>query len=287
MLSAAAILASGAVFAADLGHAPPPAPLPPPVPAFTWTGFYIGANGGWGWGHQSWDLDPTSGGPFPGGIGSGNTDGGLFGGQIGYNWQVSNAIVLGLQADLDWADISGKATRLAEYDGGPSYIRCWADSDQVADCHTKINSIGSVTGRIGFLPWQNTLLYAKAGVAWTNIDYNVDNVVDSNIYSSGGGSCGPVGTAHTPYATRSSSRAGFTAGGGIEQRLTDNLSAFAEYDYADLGGRKAVAFAATGDSCTPAFTADVNLNQVNVVKFGLNWKFDFGAPPAPAVAARY
>ena len=55
---------------------------------------------------------------------------------------------------------------------------------------------------------------------------NVDNVVDSNIYSSGGGSCGPVGTAHTPYATRSSSRAGFTAGGGVlryARRLLQDL----------------------------------------------------------------
>src|SRR5580698_1271119 len=64
-------------------------------PAYNWTGFYIGINGGGGWGNSAWD---TTGG-F-------DTSGGLVGGTIGYNWQLGTW-VLGVEGDIDWADIKG------------------------------------------------------------------------------------------------------------------------------------------------------------------------------------
>src|SRR3954451_7905776 len=62
------------------------------APVFTWTGPYIGINGGWGWGNS----DYTGG--FPG---SASVSGGLIGGTLGYNWQVGQA-VFGLEGDIDW-----------------------------------------------------------------------------------------------------------------------------------------------------------------------------------------
>src|ERR1700719_1568889 len=67
---------------------------PPPVyyaPIYNWNGFYIGADGGYGWGTSNWSA-----------LGSNfDVKGGLFGGQVGYNWQFGQ-FVYGVEADLDW-----------------------------------------------------------------------------------------------------------------------------------------------------------------------------------------
>jgi len=77
-----------------------------PVP-FTWSGFYIGLNGGYGWGRSNW-RDPATD-PTLRGFG---LSGGVVGGQLGYNWQ-TGPFVLGLESDLDWTNLSGSRS-----DGG-------------------------------------------------------------------------------------------------------------------------------------------------------------------------
>src|ERR1700678_3125557 len=74
---------------------PPPAPYYAPPP-FTWTGIYVGVNGGWGWGQ-------TSNSSF------GNVNGGLVGGTIGYNYQMGQ-FVLGYEGDFDWSGVSSGTT---------------------------------------------------------------------------------------------------------------------------------------------------------------------------------
>ena len=81
------------------------ADLAAPVPAMTdvgydWSGFYIGANGGWGSSHSCWDA------PFVGSEGCHNATGGTAGAQLGYRWQ-HNDWVFGLEAQGDWADLEG------------------------------------------------------------------------------------------------------------------------------------------------------------------------------------
>src|SRR2546421_1220997 len=96
--------------AADLA-ARPYTEAPPPViaPIYDWTGFYIGANGGWGQSRNCWDfvgvvVPITS-------EGCSERSGGLVGGQIGYRWQ-SNQFVFGLEAQGDWADLSNTRVSL-------------------------------------------------------------------------------------------------------------------------------------------------------------------------------
>ena len=75
---------TGAAAAADLGIRPAPyykGPPPMMIPPYTWTGFYLGVNGGGGWGHSNWDT--------AGGI---STSGGLVGGTVGYNFQYDRAV---------------------------------------------------------------------------------------------------------------------------------------------------------------------------------------------------
>ena len=70
---------------------------------YDWSGFYIGANGGWGSSHNSWDSTA----PFlVGGEGSHDATGGVAGGQVGYRWQ-AGTWVFGLEAQGDWADLKG------------------------------------------------------------------------------------------------------------------------------------------------------------------------------------
>ena len=91
------LFAAQCASAADLSVAPlykaPPAVM---TPAYNWSGFYVGLNGGGGWGHSYWDSSADR-------IG---LSGGLAGGTAGYNWQIGNA-VLGLEGDIDWAHLNG------------------------------------------------------------------------------------------------------------------------------------------------------------------------------------
>src|ERR1700684_761 len=85
-----ALLTAHAAAAADLSLAPlykaPPAAV---TQVYDWTGFYVGANGGGGWGHSFWDGNAT-------GM---HLSGGQVGGTAGYNWQYGNAVV-GVESDL-------------------------------------------------------------------------------------------------------------------------------------------------------------------------------------------
>ena len=103
---AAALLALGTVSASAADLAARPYTKAPPMIAavYDWSGFYIGANGGWGTSRNCWTNTAVGGVPFaPASEGCHDSDGGTIGGQIGYNWQ-AGAWVFGLEAQGDWAD---------------------------------------------------------------------------------------------------------------------------------------------------------------------------------------
>src|SRR5262245_35929992 len=78
-----------------------------PVPIYyNGSGFYVGANGGYGWGTSKWIDDPGFGGSD---LGSHRTRGATVGGQIGYNWQTGNW-VFGFEGDVNWANLKGSHT---------------------------------------------------------------------------------------------------------------------------------------------------------------------------------
>jgi outer membrane immunogenic protein len=113
--------------AADMAAAP--VPYTQAAPGYNWTGFYVGAMGGYGW-SKSQGVDFS---------------GGFAGGTIGANWQVSN-FVLGIEGEGAWADI-GQTT------GGGLF----GASD-------RIEAFGSITGRLG-VAFNNFLIYGKGGFA--------------------------------------------------------------------------------------------------------------------------
>ena len=100
---ATAALSAVSAFAADLPSRPNPAPLLSPAPVYSWTGIYGGLNGGYGWGSQ----DPLNliTNRFDGS--SVGFNGGVFGGTAGAQIQ-SGHVVIGFEADIDWAGMKGQ-----------------------------------------------------------------------------------------------------------------------------------------------------------------------------------
>ncbi|MEO8321733.1 MAG: hypothetical protein ABI561_25805, partial [Bradyrhizobium sp.] len=97
MIAASAALASTSATAADLA-ARPYTKAPPAIAAvYDWSGFYIGANGGYATSRNCWNFESFAGAPFTAGEGCHNADGGTVGGQIGYRWQ-AGTWVFGLEA---------------------------------------------------------------------------------------------------------------------------------------------------------------------------------------------
>jgi outer membrane immunogenic protein len=232
-----ALAVAGAVSAqaADLPtrkEAPAPVFVPPP---FTWTGFYIGLNAGAVWGNggnasttvfaDGVPIGTISGVPatladvFPGvGSGGGNT-GFIGGGQAGYNWQ-TGAFVFGVETDFDGTSLSRSRSAI-----GPTFVEPFFGASDffTANGSVKLDWLGSTRGRVGYA-WDRLLIYGTGGVAYGGASSHLDvfDAVDGFGFSSGGGS---------------SSRVGWTVGGGVEYAFTNNWIIGAEYLYYDLGSR--------------------------------------------------
>ena len=92
-------LSASTTFAADLRM---PTKGPAFIPTYNWTGFYVGLNGGYGWGTSNWSNAVATTGDF-------NINGALIGGTLGYNMQFGS-FVAGLEGDLDWSTIKGSSS---------------------------------------------------------------------------------------------------------------------------------------------------------------------------------
>lgn len=270
---------TGVAGAADLAVR---APVIAPLPVFSWTGIYLGIGGGTGWGNKeySWNQDATlaaiavqmqNPGPLPHlGVtqGSHPISGGFFGGQLGGNWQAGWA-VFGIQADAHWADIEGHGSC---FDGGAV-----GTAGVSFACNDKVTSFGTVTGRVGAAV-DRALIYAKGGWAWEHGQHSVNPTAPFNVM----GGNDPL--ASITAASSSQSRTGWTFGAGVEYAFAQNWSAFVEYDYLDFGTKGANSTHLLSlPNNVPAslflpIQADVT-ERFNVVKAGLNYKFDWWSTP--------
>jgi outer membrane immunogenic protein len=202
--------------AADLAARPyTKAPAPMMVAIYDWSGFYIGANGGWGSSRKCWNA-ATFGAVSIGDEGCHDATGGVAGGQIGYRWQ-SSAWVVGLEAQGDWANLRGSNVNTSLFLNTPG---------DVTD-RSKINAFGLFTGQVGY-SWNNVLFYVKGGAAVTR-----------DVYEAIGTFSGSVG------ARAAESRWGGTVGAGLEFGLAPNWSLGVEYDHMFMGDRT-IGFSSTG-----------------------------------------
>jgi outer membrane immunogenic protein len=217
--------------AADL-RTPVYRPPPPPIPFFRWTGCYLGAHVGGGWGHKSWS-DPLLGGIQ---FSSHDVSGWLAGGQLGCDYQ-TGPVLYGVEGDYSWANLKGDS--IDTLSGGT-----------LSD-HTKVEALGTVTARLGYT-WDRTLLYVKGGAAFARDKYH------STDATLGGAT----------FAETKDTNWGWTIGTGIEYAFGSNWSAKVEYNYLDFGTR-GVGFVDTITGIP--FTIDIN-QHLHTAKLGINYR---------------
>ena len=274
LVSASVMALTGAAFAAE----PPP---PPPPPVFTWNGFYAGLNAGADIASDSFATVP--GGalvtvPIDGSFGWGGSRAVsrvnfMGGGQIGYNWQPTPWIVLGLETDFQGTTakdnfrnvfVAADATGTGIVSNNFSGHRSW---------------FGTVRGRIGFTlnSYPQLLLYATGGLAYGKSS----RFASTSVFD---GATGALDWFF-PFGSSSKTDAGFTVGGGVEWAFLPNWSLKAEYLFVRLPGDSAVV--PTVLTAPPALASDIMFlrhhSQDNIVRLGLNYRFTWFAP-APVVA---
>jgi outer membrane immunogenic protein len=196
----------GSAFAADLPIRSAPPSMLSPVSAYNWTGFYVGANAGYGRGNQN-PLALIA--PQFGQNNSFNINGGMFGGTVGGQIQVSH-VVLGVEADGDWAGINGSST---------ASIRALPGTTLRLD--SRNDALFTARSRIGYAA-DNWLFYSTFGVAALNGEAR-------GSVLSGATACG---TISLPNCANSQFRPGVAAGLGVEYGFTPNWSAKLEYIWA-------------------------------------------------------
>lgn len=228
--------------AADMAvKARPPAPLVAPI--YDWTGFYIGANGGWGQSRNCWDFVFVVGPAF--GDGCRDHSGGIIGGQIGYRWQASQW-VFGVEAQGDWADISSSRVSLF---------------DPTLSTRVKTDAIGLFTGQIGYA-WNAALFYVKGGAAVTSNHFDIfDTATGIGLVSAG------------------STRWGGVVGVGFEYGFAPNWSFGVEYDHLFMGDANN-SFTVADPRLAGIINNRIS-QDVDMVTLRLNYRFGgYGAPVA-------
>lgn len=293
-LFAATLLASipASLSAADLPTRKSPAVVPPP--AFTWTGFYVGLNYGYAWRGSSdiamgsTPLFNTAAGIWtaPSALGASGVTGarlnGFFGGfQAGYNLQLADRWVAGLEADLQGGGIRGG--------GGfgsiiPTVLPGFAVTTS-ATMHRNLQHLGTVRARLGYTVQPDLLAYLTAGLAFGGTSTTA--TINQTLNPSGLASAGA-------RADRFEERFGFAIGAGAEMAIAPNLSAKFEYIHYGLGSPRAA---------YPSFAPLVHIDPVlatalgnamvartrfdgHLLRTGLNYRFG-GQGTEPGGTSRY
>ena len=155
-VAALGLIAAGAASAADLPSRKGPIAAPVYIPpVFTWTGFYVGGNAGYGWGNVNTN----------GFANVGDVDGFVGGGQIGYNYQMGQ-FVLGLEADIQGADLSS--------------------GSNLGLVRVKTDYFGTVRARVG-VAFDRFMPYVTGGWAYGNVKTSIPGIGFSSDKSHTGG----------------------------------------------------------------------------------------------------
>lgn len=208
--------------------------------AYDWTGPYVGLQGGYAWGENDVSSTGTESteevlgraAVLNGRDGHMDLDGFVGGLHAGYNWQ-SDALVLGIEGDIEFADINGDTDVIN------------GNGIKVGEVEQEIDWLGSLRLRAGFAA-DRALFYATGGLAVGGVELTLKD-------SDG-----------DEFASNSETNWGWTLGGGIEYAVTDDLSARIEYRYTDLGDIDADNGDDDDGKADTAFHA---------VRAGLSWHF--------------
>jgi outer membrane immunogenic protein len=221
----------------------------------SWTGFYIGAGGGYAM--ASHELDFSNGPLIPPPIAFDvNLDGlsgkgGLFTLGAGADYQINNKLLVGAFFDYDWTDINTEINAsITGFGGGVT-----------ANAEFEVENQWSIGGRIGYLPDPRTLLFISAG--YTRVD--ISDIIFS-VTAPGLGSLSGVLASVGNFS-------GTFIGGGAEIRLTDALSIKGEYRYTNLGSESVTLL----PDLAPAINDFVSTSldpTIQTARVSLNYRFN-------------
>jgi len=238
----------------------------PPAPLYDWTGFYVGGNVGYGWGHTDFSgssssvlLGVATPSTFAGSLNSGGI---LGGGQIGFNYQFTTHWVAGIEADIDGAGINGSANTCSATAAGV-----------VVGCESaglKLTDFGTVRGRLGYA-WNNMLLFGTGGFAW-----------GQNSITHTGTCVGPgCPGVSLPFVSNSPSTSttfpGWAAGGGAEWAFIRNWTLRLEYLHLGFNG-VTTNYVFSGTVIGLPFTTTTHTSAtsgVDLVRLGVNYAFNW------------
>jgi outer membrane immunogenic protein len=220
MLALSLSLCATTAFAADAVYVDPPMEAPPPVG--DWTGFYAGVQLGGAFGSTGQaQLSPfafpglvtafTPAGQVPGSSFNANgdfNDSIIGGGHVGYDWQFDRIVVGGV-LDFNFTNVN---------DEQRAFSRSPADYVITRD----LDFLATLRGRVGYLFTDNLLAYATGGLAYGDVDISYRQ--------------GPLSPAVFNTSGGQDSDFGYTVGGGLEAKLTQQVSIGVEYLYTNLGG---------------------------------------------------
>jgi outer membrane immunogenic protein len=248
------------------------------APTYSWTGFYIGANIGGGWGDRNVNyaandlvslglFTALAGAPPPVSIDTSGVLGGL---QVGYNWQMGPSWVIGAEADIDWSGAKGSVST----NGTIGTIAPFANTVEVAE---KVKWLGTVRARLGYLPTPNLLAFVTAGLAYGEVEHK-------GTYTSSLPTLGiliPVGYecfANVPCFSGSASDTafGWTVGGGLEYAIARNWTIRGEYLYVSLESKSVIETATALPllaTIPSSFTANFGRTNLNIARAALNHRF--------------
>jgi outer membrane immunogenic protein len=223
--------------AADL-RAAPVRPAPYAVAPFSWTGCYIGVQGGGAWGTSRHINDVA-------GVRTNITDrydvdGFLIGPTVGCNYQVGG-FVLGIEGDWSWSSKEGGAFNIAPF-------------DTTAFSETRENWLATIRGRIGWA-FDRWMIYATGGGAFADIEARVVPAVVAPI-------------------SESRTRAGWTVGGGFEWAFAPNWSAKIEYLHVEFENE---GYHLTPPAGFANRAGGVPLHN-DIIRAGVNFRFGWGGP---------
>jgi outer membrane immunogenic protein len=274
------------VSSAMAAELPVKAPPPPPVPVWTWSGVYIGAHIGGGWTNRRFEEEDVDHNNrfFDRFDDRRRASGVVGGGQVGINWQFPETNwLVGLEGDFSGTDIKRDVNRDLFENNRPLFVNMNVEG--------KIDWLASFRGRIGYAS-DRWLFYATGGGAFTRVKLDIDMFDD-------------IERRQLMQASFSETRPGWVVGGGIEWAFSSYggagydggwglfggccWTARVEFLHYDFGRREQEIDFEAPDWWKKNREQIVFRNRdrdfdVNVVRFGLNYKF--GPAPAP-VAARY
>lgn len=241
------------------------------APVVSWTGFYAGLHAGWG---------QTSGGPGASSMSSANFslplyetqnldlngNGLLYGGQAGFNWQISPNLVVGIEGDITGSTLRGSAT------GTPvcALPNCVPFAGAVSQSMERdVRWLASVRGRLGYT-WGPGMIYVTGGAAWANINYSGNG--DDTIFL-----CGArVGLPNCSYpASLQVTTAGWTIGGGYETMIAANWTLRTEYLFYSFGGGTTLSAVGSPPCWVPTCSSTYSFTgfDLHTARVGVNYRF--------------